>query len=90
MKNCFILDKKEFEELMIDKIHTMFCLKEININERMSINDFRNKNDLSISKIIYYIKEEYGFKIEYDLMNEAIEIYFKTAKFRNNRTHLTS
>lgn len=80
MKQVCQTDLSEMYRLMIYFAHStlMIYSKGINCNPSMSVNDFRNANEVVIKRVFDEAKSIFNYELSYEQMSRAIHVYLIT------------
>jgi hypothetical protein len=80
MEKSYNTTPSEMYRLMIYFAHSTFCIyqKTIKCNEKMSINDFRNENELVVKRVFDEALSIFNYELSYEQMNRAIRVYFQS------------
>lgn len=80
MEKTYHTNTSEMYRLMIYFAHSTMCIyqKTIVCNSKMSINDFRNQNELVIKRVYDEALSIFNYELSYEQMNRAIAVYFQS------------
>ena len=81
MENNFNSTPSEMYRLMTYFAHSTLCIyqKTIKCDGKMSINDFRNENELVVKRVFDEALSIFNYELSYEQMNRAITVYFQSS-----------
>jgi hypothetical protein len=80
MEKTYQTNTSEMYRLMIYFAHSTFCIykKTIVCNGKMSVNDFRNQNELVVKRVFDEALSIFNYELSYEQMSRAIAVYFQS------------